>query len=472
VSLPEVIATIGVGFVVIVVLAWSLRVRRYRAGFRIPARRDDRFSWRGDHVAIGLSLDPGGFDLPPPGLDRGGQTAFLSLAVAATPIGRLFDPFIEIQDGQETHRQYFERGATGQRYLNLSPLWQNRDGDPLARVSLRASSIRWKAEGCLHLFNPPPEKDAAMVVLAPHPDDAEIAAFGMYATHRSWVVTVTAGEKWAAALPVPVSSAESARRSALLRVSDSLTVPQLGEVPPERCVNLAYPDGKLASMYSDANRPFQLACEEGLSRRSLRSGNRSVEFQRGDRECTWNDLVADLRLLLEKTRPDIVLCPHPLLDVHPDHVFTTVALERAMRDIRHPPPLVLLYAVHSRGVPMHPFGPADSLVSLPPWSGDDWVAESIYSHPVAPVVRRTKAFAVESMHGVAKKPAVDERKSGFQVLRMASREISAYVAGTSLDPTSLLRRFSRPNEIFYPVSGKALGALIERALDRKDKEPP
>ena len=36
--------------------------------------------------------------------------------------------------------------------------------------------------------------DERVLVVAPHPDDAEIAAFGFYADTRAMVVTVTAGD--------------------------------------------------------------------------------------------------------------------------------------------------------------------------------------------------------------------------------------------------------------------------------------
>jgi LmbE family N-acetylglucosaminyl deacetylase len=440
-----------------------LRMRRYRRWFRLPARRTDSLTCRGNHRAIHLLVEPDGFDLPDD-VDLQGCTVLLEVTVKVPPFGRLFDPFIEIRDGQLTHRQYLERGATGQRYLNLSPLFRQIRKSPLLRIGLRGSSIRWETEASLLVFDPPAIESASVLVLAPHPDDAEIAAFGMYASHRSWVVTVTAGERGIGDLPTGIPAHTHSRWAALLRVSDSLSIPHLGQVPPGRCVNLVCPDGALESMYREPSRPFQLACEESLRRSQLRCQNQVLEFREGNPGCTWNNLVEELRLLLELTQPDIVVCPHPLVDTHSDHVFTTVALDRAMHGLQGKRPLLFLYVVHNQGAPSYPFGPAESLVGMPPGRYDGWIADSIYSHPLEPGIQQAKYFAVEAMHA-ARRHADGEPRGGLKFLISMKRELSAFLAGMSLDPTSFLRRAPRPNEIYYVVRGEMLSELVDRMFD-------
>jgi LmbE family N-acetylglucosaminyl deacetylase len=449
----------------IAAVACLLRAWRYRKWFRLPAHRMDGLGCRSVHPAIPLLVEMNGFDLPH-GLDLHERTVFLQIDVKVSLLGRLCDPYIEIQDGQLTHRQYFERGVTGRRFVNLSPLFGRSDQSPLRRVGLRGSSMRWDTEASLLVFDSPAIEGAGVLVLAPHPDDAEIAAFGMYASRPSWVVTVTAGEKATGHLPARVSAHTRSRWTALLRVSDSLSVPQLGQVPPDRRVNLAYPDGALESMYREPARPFRLACEESLCRAQLRSANQMAQFRGGNAGCTWNELIEEMRLLLELTRPGIVICPHPLVDTHSDHVFTTVALERAMRGLQGRRPLVLLYVVHNRGVPFYPFGPAESLVGLAPGRYDGWLADSIYSHPLDPEMRQTKYFAVEAMHA-ARRYADVEPRGAVKILKSFRQEILAYLAGMSLDPTSFLRRAPRPNEIYYVVGGDMLSELMEQMFDTR-----
>src|SRR5882724_5896605 len=157
--------TVAIVFVM-AAFACLFRMRRYRGWFRLPAQRTDGLSCRGNHRTYRLIVEPKGFDLAN-GLNLQGRTVFLQITVKVLPLGRLFDPFIEIQEGQKTHRQYFERGVTGQRYLNLTPLFVRRSGEgPLLRVGLRGSSMRWDAEASLLVFDAPAIEGARVLVLA------------------------------------------------------------------------------------------------------------------------------------------------------------------------------------------------------------------------------------------------------------------------------------------------------------------
>jgi len=55
--------------------------------------------------------------------------------------------------------------------------------------------------------------------------------------------------------------------------------------------------------------------EEYLPRSTLRSKNDMPEFQTDESVAPGNHLVDENSLLLELTQPDIVVCPHPLLDI-------------------------------------------------------------------------------------------------------------------------------------------------------------
>jgi LmbE family N-acetylglucosaminyl deacetylase len=455
--------TAGIAVIVLaaVAAAWLARMRRYRAWLRLPPNRSDVVSLRGGDHAMPLSLEPDGFDVPH-GLDLLGRTVLLQLTVKAAPLGRVMDPFIEIRDADRAYRQYFERGAAGQRYLNLAPLFQCGAPKQAVRVGLHGSSIRWESKAALLAFDSPAIEGAKVLVLAPHPDDAEIAAFGLYADSQSWVVTVTAGEQATKQLPAEIPEHARSHWAAWLRVWDCLSVPHLGNVPPQRRVSLAYPDGAIESMYREPARPVRLACETSLPRRELRARNLIPQFQHGTPDCTWVGLVEELRVLLELTQPDIVVCPHPLLDSHPDHIFTAIALESALRDFRGKPPNLFLYVVHGRGSPVYPLGPAESLVCLSPGRCAGWAGDSLYSHPLEPQRRQAKYFAIEAMHAARSYAADVDPKSSGKILKDVLGEISAYLSGMELNPASLLRRAPRPNEIYYVVRGETLSDLTEQ----------
>lgn len=436
------------------------RVRGYRRQFLLPIRRTDRLVCSAAHRTLAVTLGPNGFDLPwEP--DVQGCTVLLQLTLCASYGGTLLDPYIEVGSGPHAFRQYFERGAHGQRYLNLSPLFQEESAGGPRRIQLRARRMRWSSEAQILIHATRPGKQARALILAPHPDDAEIAAFGLYASRPSWVVTLTAGEKSIAQLPADIPARERTAAAAALRVADSLLAPALGCVPPDQRVNLVFPDGQLERMHREPARPFHLGCEESLGRRELRSWNPQAQWRTGTESCTWNELIGELRVLLQQAHPDIVVCPHPALDTHPDHIFTTVALDQALRELGRAPS-IFLYVVHHRGAPCYPFGPAASVVGPLPGEAGEWVAESVYSHPLEPPLRHAKLAVLESMYATGT-PVDTRRRSALQRIR----SLADRLAGVDRGPLNLLRRAPRPNEIFYILPGADLGELVSRTLTQR-----
>ena len=106
------------------------------------------------------------------------------------------------------------------------------------------------AAATLRTFDTNPDLAKSILVLAPHPDDAEIAAFGLYAQRKATVVTVTAGNAGAATYEAVFDDlAEHYLFKGRMRVIDSITVPWHGGIPPERAFNMGYFDARLAEMY-------------------------------------------------------------------------------------------------------------------------------------------------------------------------------------------------------------------------------
>lgn len=453
------IAGVAILALIVAALACAVRVRRYRAWLRMTPHRADLMHWRGEPHSASVTLTRSGFELPGPLAP--GRTVLLQLSIESTAAGQLRDPWIEFSQAGRTQRQYFERGAVGSRYLNLSPLFESAETSALRCVRLRGRALRWRSQATLLVFDPPQIESAKVLVLAPHPDDAEIAAFGIYATHEATVVTITAGERATGNLPPDIPIDARNRWAALLRVHDSLQPSPAAMACPLRRANLVFPDARLEAMAQAPQQPFTLACEASLPRAQLRAGNSIVGLQRGAAACTWIDLVDEVALCLELSRPDVIVSPHPLIDGHSDHVATTVALEQALRRYRGPSPLLLLYAVHARDTLLYPFGPADSIASLAPGRYEGWVAESIYSHALAPELQRAKYFAVEAMHAVRSYDSGAQRPWRASLLRLR-RELASWIVGLGAQPSSLLRRAPRPNEIYYVLRSESLPALLQQ----------
>jgi LmbE family N-acetylglucosaminyl deacetylase len=453
------------GLVILAIGTVSLRVRRYRGIFRIASRRNDSCVCHGPHRVFAVSATSDGIELPIDAFAPG-RSAFLAIDVSVTLTGRVFDPYIEIDRQPRLYRQYFERGANGIRYVNLSPAVQAAEDSGSTRITLRGGHLRWKPSASVMVFEPPAFGGGDTLIVAPHPDDSEIGAFGFYSGRSSWIVTVSSGEVSPTGLsPVVPQGPEQIRWRALLRVHDSLTTPELGGVDGDRCLNLVYPDTRLKAMHDEPTKAFALACESSLPRQTLRHKNPLERLRDGSPDCRWCDLVEDLRWTLDNVRPRTLLCTHPLVDPHPDHVYTSVAVAHALRAGAHAPDLILLYVIHANEAPVYPFGGADSIVSLPPWQHRDWIADSIYSHPLSEDARIAKYFAVEAAHDLRSYYSDSRVRSVRELAAIARRELGAFVTGMAPRPADFLRRAPRPNELYYVVSVPAFLELTRVAVE-------
>jgi hypothetical protein len=237
----------------------------------------------------------------------------------------------------------------------------------------------------------------------------------------------------------------------------------MGGVPRSQRLNLVFPDGRLKMMHDNPTQSYQLGCADSLPRQELRSRNPLARLQSATPDCTWGDLVAELQWLLDTARPSTVMCPHPLVDPSPDHVFTALAIAEALRNTTHRPDVFLLYVVHVNEVPVYPFGSAECVVSLPPWRQDEWIADTIYSHALTDDTRQAKYFAVEASHDL--RTYADLRpRSVAQLIAAVRRELAAFVSGMGVRPSDFLRRAPRPNELYYVASARGFVELAERAL--------
>ena len=230
------LATLVAGLVLIVALLAAETFRRHEL-YWYDVRRDQAYNFfAASHRA--LPVEVGKAETMLPAWDGQWDTALLRLSVSARLSGWWFEPCIVIGNGERADRQCFERGANGDRYLLLRP----GTAAPDQRLRLRGQHLKWQVQtGALLLFDNADLVRGRVLVLAPHPDDAEIAAFGLYSGRESFIVTMTAGN-YVDGLYGELDDdplVQDALRGEV-RSWDSLVVPQWGGVPPERVVNLGY----------------------------------------------------------------------------------------------------------------------------------------------------------------------------------------------------------------------------------------
>ena len=392
-------------------------------------------------------------------VDARWDTALLGVQVSTDASSTA--PYVEIAAGSATDRQYFAPGDAGERWLNLTFL---RGAIVGTRISLRGDGVTFTAPAAkLRLFDAGLDLSKSILVLAPHPDDAEIAAFGLYANRNASVVTVTAGNAGA-----PTYEAVFDDQGDLylfkgrIRVIDSITIPWQGGIPPTRAFNMGYFDARLAEMYDKRDAVIPEMYRPNTDINVYRRENIGKLLPLRSRESKWDNLVEDTLNLLKKVKPAVIVAPHPQLDTHRDHQFTAVALSEALARWNRPVAL-LLYTNHADRN-RYPYGPAGTLLSLPPPPPGDVMLDRIYSHPVSPALQRLKLFALESMHDLRFSPTRQ-----YQLARPDARTIAPEKEGPAPDIT-YLRRGPRSNELFFVYDRDTFASMIKAFLAGRTRQ--
>jgi len=409
-------------------------------------------AWFADHLFYRGSDDyqyrfPEGTPAQPVSLEQGrlrlsaplaeGETLVLALKVRHRWPGRWLDPFVEIG----SDRQDFERGVDGLRYLNLSG---QRELLERGELTLRGRRCRLADSGTLHVMANPDFTRQRSMILAPHADDAELAAFGFYSRSSDIsIVTLTQGEIEAESLQrLGLDLAQAARLKGRLRSWDSLAVPLWGGVKASHCVQLGYYCLQLPPMAQAPETPFGSRESGDSDIRSVR-GHNPLPLP-GDRDGvpSWNNLVADLVALLEHYQPEVIITPHPELDPHADHVATTQAIFQAIALSRSKPHTALFYANHLHDNDRWPMGPAGMGIALPP-AIEALPADRLWSPLLDPALQLDKAMALGMQHDL---------QGPLALKRRARRLIQRVLSGRRWPTTGedeFFRKAVRRHELFW-----------------------
>jgi LmbE family N-acetylglucosaminyl deacetylase len=325
------------------------------------------------------------------------------------------------------------------------------------RLALRGVRLDLSGPARLHVLRGAIPPDGPVLVLAPHPDDAEIAAFGLLSARPSWVVTVTLGDAgpnlYGAYLPGDAAAyAEKAR----LRVWDSLRIPQLADPPPVFTANLGYFDGTLSRMRESPDQPVKPLYHAHADISRLRVN--PLDGGQPPRDATWRNLVADMRRLLVEVRPAAIALPHPVLDPHPDHRCTTLALLEALDELPALRGKLLFYANHLAMTELYPVGPCEGAVSIPPMLDEAVQIGTVWSLALDSHTRLRKRVALETHHDLRPLQYQDGRTL-LGVVKDAVMRTYTYLVQPDVD---YVRRAARPNELFF-VADFAEAAQIRRA---------
>ncbi|UVL29948.1 PIG-L deacetylase family protein [Pseudomonas donghuensis] len=366
-----------------------------------------------------------------------GETLILAIRVQHRWLGRWLDPYVEVGDD----RQDFERGVAGLRFLNLSG---QREVLRRGELSLRGRHCQIGATGTLYVMANPAYGKQRSMILAPHADDAELAAFGFYsASDEVSIVTVTQGEIEAQSYQrLGLDPAQAARLKGRLRSWDSLAIPLWGGVEASHCVQLGYYCLQLPSMASEPDKAWGSRESGESDTRSVRQHNPLALPGDQDGAPTWTNLVADLVALLEHFRPELIVTPHPELDPHADHVATSQAIFTAIRLSRWRPSTALLYANHLHDNDRWPMGPAGMGIALPP-AIEALPADRLWSPTLDATKQLDKAMALAMQHDL---------QGALPFKRRIRRLIQRLLTGRRWPATGeneFLRKAVRRHELFW-----------------------
>lgn len=159
----------------IMVCAWSI-YSALAAKYKYDVAQDYQYALKNSqHTIIPVLLKQGALTFA---TTQKWDTGFIRLNISATLTGYFAEPYVEIISGSQRNVLSFERGVQGERYINLPAIDQHKQQS----IQLIAHHLTIKDQQAnLILFaNPSVHKQPRVLIIAPHPDDAEIAAFGVF----------------------------------------------------------------------------------------------------------------------------------------------------------------------------------------------------------------------------------------------------------------------------------------------------
>ena len=384
------------------------------------------------------------------------KTVFLKITIQSSILSYIFQPSIEIVSHNVRQKQYFEHGANGIRYLNVTDFV----GAIPAEVTLLGDFLQIKDQiaGLVTYDNMPL---ANILIIAPHPDDAEIAAHGLYNQYKNaFVLTLTAGDGGKLLFQSFYNNDRLAYlNQGKLRTWNSITTPLAAGISPEHVLNFGYLDGSLKTMY--ANR-FVNSDATHVKRSSLhffRKQNISSYQYRLQAGENWEALVNNIKEVIQRYQPTVIVTPHPAIDIHPDHQYASVAVFQALKELNYPNGSLFLYSNHYPLSEHYPYGKMNSSVTLPPQVDGALHFNSVYVHSLSASQQKDKFLALESMYAL--RLSTNEQ----HVTNTLKSALGIVKRKVLMQDLSYFRRAVRNHELFFVMPMQSLSdSLVLRKV--------
>jgi LmbE family N-acetylglucosaminyl deacetylase len=271
-----------------------------------------------------------------------------------------------------------------------------------------------------------------LLILAPHCDDETLGAGGLiqaavHAGIQTQVAIATNGDGYWFATSEEFRKLYPTTRDYIqmgeVRQDESLAALAKLGISPDHVHFLGYPDrgtSALLEKYWSASHPY----------RSPYSGASQSPYPRTfDPSSVYSgeDYLADLKLILDEYRPDLVVFPSPE-DVHPDHWGLAIFFRLALAEINHSDPRyqprLMTYLVHRPDYPVvRGFKPGAALVPPP---------------ALTQIYPAWLGWPLSKAEETIKGEAIQEYKSQLPMLRglmdsfVRSNELYSYVGSANL----------------------------------------
>lgn len=424
----------------------ELKSSGYYSPYRYDPKNDYQYTFGNSNFVVNIiSIKNAMISLKDQKIEKD-SSIFLKLSVESSKLGKYFTPRIVVQHKKKTYEHTLEPDAKGIRYLNLSDINLSKESS----ITLDGQYLSIKDQNAtLIFFKKPKIKDKKIVIIAPHPDDAEISSYGLYSQYPNnvHIITITAGE----AGPdfkyneIFKETKEQYLAKGKKRTIDSITVPLYANIPPEHSINLGFFDSSLYNMFGDKLSKFKGKYTDVEDINTFRKYNISSLAKDLNGTSTWSSLVENLSILLKKISPDIIVTPHHALDKHADHKYSSVAVYEAIKKAKIKKGLLFLYTNHANRSEYYPYGKVGEPISLPPEFGSSIYFNSIYSHPLSKKTQNNKILSLEQMSDLRFTP----EGSVFQSPCKDKIDLLC-------TDYSYLRRSVRSNELFFIIDIKNL----------------
>lgn len=322
------------------------------------------------------------------------ETLILKLKLKSNFLSKIFLPYLEISNINKKEKTFFEYGLNGMRYIDISSF----AGNSSIKIDSKMCKITSKKVEIFSYDNLN-IKEKKVLIIAPHPDDAEISSFGLYSSAKeSFIVTVTAGEGSCKFCDFDCDKELKAKIKGNLRIFDALTTGLLGKVKYENSLVLGYFNETIKIMYENKNKLVSSKTAGISDINYFRRVNHSNIVTNSKPKSNWDSLLNDFECIINSIKPDLIVTLHPQIDSNIDHKYITLAIIEAMEKLNCEEIKLLTLTNHLTQNEFYPYGNMFSTTALAPRFKTSFIFDSIYSHKLSREQQIYKYYALESMH--------------------------------------------------------------------------